>query len=297
MKNKCLILCPSWEERSWLGFKDTFENDSFSKVIMVKKSSPFHAELICDTIDKVDAICKENNIACKSLMWEDVPLCDWKSLSELNDELKDYKEIVIEISTMPRDILWSLMTFISELKINAKIIYYQPQSYDNTWLSREPFSPRFLLKYSGIVEFGKPTCLVIVTSFDTERTRQIITKFEPQKVILCVQGGRQFDNEKRNDSESHSKVCEIMRVPEVVVEKINSFSKDFSEEKFKSIFKNLDDFNVVAASFGPKPSAVGMFNAVRTYNRVALCYVPCREYNANYCHGIADKYEIELDLK
>ena len=293
MENNVVFICPSWEERSWLGFEHECKALTIQKVVVVKKTCPINEQGVSECISKISSFCQERLIKYVELTWSE-PLADnWLSMkSNLDTILSNEDQIHLDITTMPRDIIWSLLFFFYHCPNHVEIRYYQPNSYNDTWLSREPYSPRLLLKHSGIIELCKPQCVVIVTGFDVERTRQIVSKFEPQKVVLCVQKGQQFDNNNRNGAKSHELVCRNSGVSDVSLKEINCYGEDFGKNVINEIISSLSDFNVIIASFGPKTSAIGVYMAYLTHPEIALCYVPCREYNKDYCQGIGELYTL-----
>ncbi len=288
MKNNILIFCPSWEERSWLGFYKNCDDISIKHVIAIKKRNPINGGYIDNCIKKIEQYCSDKHINYEELIWDDNPSHDWRNLSCYFDNFTINECIYLDITTMPRDIIWTLLFFLNQKDSTINIRYYQPESYNDTWLSKEPVAPRFLLKHSGIMELGKPTCAVIITSFDEERTKQIVSKFEPQKVVLCVQSGQQFSNHNRNLSDKHEYICKELGITDITTIEFNSFSEDFGEKALDNIINSLSDFNIIVASFGPKPSSIGAYKVCEKHPEIALCYVPCKEYNVKYCKGIGD---------
>lgn len=292
MSNNIVILCPSWEERSYLGFEQDVEDININKVVVIKKEYPINGTEISESICKIGGVCEQNDIAYEELLWNESPL---KNVQGLNSSLRQFDEndiIYMDITTMPRDIIWTLLFFLNHCPNHVYIRYYQPESYSSTWLSKEPYSPRLLLKHSGIIELGKPLCVVIVTGFDIERIRQMVSKFEPQKVVLCVQKGLQFDNGNRNRLNQHELVCRSTGVSDVSSIEIDCYGKDFGKNTIESVISTLSDYNIIVSSFGPKPSAIGVYMAYQKHQEIALCYVPCKEYNKDYCKGIGGLYTI-----
>lgn len=292
MMNNILFLCPSWEERSWLGFNKDCDDISINSVVAIKKKSPFNGVDIDKCVAKIKQCCNDKQIDYKELIWDDEPFHNWENLNSFLENLTINECINIDITTMPRDIIWTLLFFLTPKDSKINIRYYQPKSYNDTWLSKEPVAPRFLLKHSGIMELGKATCVVVITSFDAERTKQIVSKFEPQKVVLCVQTGQQFNNFKRNVSSVHEYICKDLGITDITSVDFNSFEEDFGETVLNNVINNLSDFNIIVASFGPKPSSIGAYMVYQKHPEIALCYVPCKEYNVNYCIGIGELYTI-----
>ena len=286
MENNVIIICPSWEDRSFLGFIRDCNDIKANKVIALRKEHPINEVEITDCIEKITSHCTQQGIAYKDFIWKDSPIENGESLNLCLNQLEPTDIVHIDITTMPRDIIWTILFFLNQRSNKILIRYYQPKSYHDTWLSKEPYSPRLLLKHSGIIELGKPQCVVIITGFDGERTRQIVSKFEPQKVVLCVQKGEQYDNPQRNEANRHKDICRSIGVTDVSPFEIDCYGTDFGEETIDSVLSSLSDYNVILASFGPKPSAIGVYKAYQQHTEVALCYVPCKEYNKDYCQGI-----------
>ena len=288
MENNVIIICPSWEDRSLLGFKQDCEDVKADKVIALRKEHPINETEILTCVEKITEICSKQSIAFKEFMWRDNPIENSGDLNSCINELEQNTVVHIDITTMPRDIIWTLLFFLNQRSNKVLIRYYQPNSYHDTWLSKEPYSPRLLLKHSGIIELGKPQCVVIITGFDEERTRQIVSKFEPQKVVLCVQKGEQYNNTQRNEASLHESICRSVGVTDVSPFEIDCYGTDFGEATIDRVLSSLSDYNVILASFGPKPSAIGVYKAYQRHTEIALCYVPCKEYNKDYCQGIGD---------
>ena len=281
-------MCPSWEDRSFLGFVRDCEDVKANRVIALRKEHPINETEISECIEKITGICAQRSIAYEELLWKDNPIENSQSLKLCINELESDAVVHIDITTMPRDIIWTLLFFLNQRSNQVLIRYYQPKSYHDTWLSKEPYSPRLLLKHSGIIELGKPQCVVIITGFDGERTRQIVSKFEPQKVVLCVQKGEQYDNTHRNEVSLHESICKSVGVNDIYSVEMDCYGEDFGEAVICNVLSSLTDHNVILASFGPNPSAIGVYKAYQHHTEVALCYVPCKEYNKDYCQGIGD---------
>lgn len=291
MKNNILVLCPNWEERSWLGFKRDCDELDICRVVAVKKYNQTNEPLINDSIEKIRNYCDSNQIKYVEYKWSDNPAEIFQSINCMIEAFSDEEILHLDITTMPRDIIWTLLFAFNQLNNHVNIRYYQPESY-SSWLSREPFSPRLLLKHSGLIELGKQTCVVIITGFDLDRTKLIVSKFEPQKVILCSQTGSQHNNETRNSKFIHEKVCRDLGVTDVEHEEINSYADDFGKNAISKIVEKLTStYNVILTSLGPKPSAVSAYLTYMDNPMIALCYVPCREYNKDYCKGLRQLYK------
>ena len=75
-------------------------------------------------------------------------------------------------------------------------------------------------------------------------------------------------------------------------EEINSYADDFGKNAISKIVEKLTStYNVILTSLGPKPSAVSAYLTYMDNPMIALCYVPCREYNKDYCKGLRQLYK------
>lgn len=298
MSNNLLIVFPSWEERSNLGAIRDIESFSISSVLLLGYSEPVNNDEIEENINRITDYCQRNSItSTRALLSRESKLC-WHNLNEEISKLNlsDDVDIVLDISTIPRNILWLLLSFIGQIRKAITIVYHQPLTYTDSWVSRDPSTPRLLLKHSGIMEIGISTALIIITSYDIERTRQIVSSFEPSKVILLVQQGTQLNNSIRNNGEEHRRICQSCGNTDTKVIEIDSFSDDFGYDTICNAISDCKGYNTVLASFGPKTSAIGVYKAFLSNPAIALCYVPCNEYNINYCEGIGRTFKQKLEL-
>jgi len=285
-----LIISPSWEERSYLGFVKNIDNLDINKVIIVKYVQslfPIETESILDKI-KNDVI--KSDILIDYIELHDETTEKWKALSSYvsNLELDVDDKMYLDITTMSRNVIWGLLFFLHQKPLTINIIYYQPLSYSSDWISKEPDVPRLLFKHSGIYKMGLPTALVILTGFDPERTMQLVRYYEPQKVILGLQVGEQFRNNKLNSGEQHEKACVgLIDINNICSFEFDAYSQDNGYEIIdKQIETLLDDYNIIVSSHGPKLSAISLYKCFLHHEDIALSYVPCKEYNKDYCKGI-----------
>lgn len=286
MENRLLIFCPSWEERSLLGFYKSCEKLGINHVLSVIKKPAINPDATRDCVENVSKYCKTKQIVIEELPWNNSPIVDWNTVKDIVNNITSETSVYLDITTMPRDIIWTLIFFVRQKFESFEILYYHPCSYNNDWLSREPANPRFLLKHSGVMQLGKPTCTVIVTSFDLTRIEQLVTKFEPQKIVLCNPIGNQFNNEERNNPKTQIATCKSVGVTDVSYEEIDAFNGDFGLKKINTILDSLSNYNVILASFGPKTTAISTYLAQISHPEIALCYVPCRQYNIDYSQGL-----------
>lgn len=281
-----LIIYPSWEERSLLGFEKDVESSVYDRVIVFENARPINSEKIASI--KTEIIRKCDDIKLK---YETRPLdfdssSSWGVLKDIASTINGDDKVTLDISTMSRNLIWALLFFIKEKVKEVDIIYHQPYKYSNEWLSRDAELPRLLFKHSGIVSIEKQTLLVIVTGFDIERTKQLVYFYNPSKVILLIQKQNRLDDEKRNTFELHSDECRKIGL-KAEVEEIDCYDGDWGYNVIeKVVTDNLSSYNIIVSSLGPKLSAVSVYRTYLKHPEIALTYLPCKEYNVNYCEGI-----------
>lgn len=287
MSKRVLIIFPSWEDRSTLGFERIVGQNNFNEVIMFKYSTSLYETETDLAITKIKSISEGKGLQIKSIEIDnDNAITTWKNIEGFAHGLTSTDLIEMDISTMPRHLIWTLLFFIKGKNKSIKYHYSKPSSYSNDWLSREPDTPRLLLKHSGIIKFGVPTALVILTGFDAERTLQLINFYEPKLTLLGIQKGSQFNNESRNNEEKH--LLECKGLTECISFEIDAYSGDNGYSTLYSEINKLEDYNIIASSLGPKLTSLSLYKYYLANSNIALSYVPCKEYNLNYCSGLGE---------
>ncbi|MDD5361937.1 MAG: hypothetical protein PHN88_07370 [Ignavibacteria bacterium] len=277
------ISCISWEERTLLGYRKSKEKYQLEKKIFLYFDTYVESKL--KNLREIGN--SENEIM--NLDFND-PVGIWENIKSrfFNEEFRD-KNILLDISTMPRESIWLILLFLSEKTSKIDFIYYKPQTYDDGLLCFNPLKPRLVFKMSGIVDVKKPNLLIAVAGFDFERIDAIKNKYEPKDTIIFYHPNDDYRNGEINEKikKRYNLICDLKEV--------NSYN---SKELFCAISRIIDDrdekyyhenYNIICASLGPKPSAISMFNLWKKYNKIALCYVPALDYNLNYSHGIKEK--------
>lgn len=282
-----LITVASWEERFLLGTTALIKNHQPKKIYMYYYKE--YADWSIENREAIHDLCNINNIECVEIEIEfENYISSWKKVLKINDTLSSNELVLIDISTMPRDVIWALFKNIGKYSSKYDYIYYKPKSYSNEWLSRDPECPRLQLYQSGIYTLGKPSLLIVTTGFDSNRTEQLINYFEPRLTLLGEQSGKQFNNQKRN-FENHKELLES----DLPIESFNvdAYSSDHGFEIInKYVTKHIDNYNILLSSLGPKLTSVALYNIWKNDDRVSLVYAPSREFNKDYSSGIGDHY-------
>lgn len=296
--NKILILHPSWEERSFLSLEVLIDSKQINIVYLIEKQDSLNKKETENSLANIKEICQKHNIVIYSMDLSSELYSTFETIEKSIETIDPNDEITIDITTMSRNIIWSLLFFIRQRFVKTHIIYHLPNDYSDDWISREPSKPRLLFKHSGIINLELKNCLVVITGFDTDRTKQLVRYYDPQKIVLLVQTGGRFNNDIRNKGDIHKQMCEELGYTNIEILGIDAYSPDLGYSIIKQVIDtHTNDYNMIFASLGPKLSAVSIYKAYMYYPEIALSYVPCNEYNINYCTGIGSMLDYELELK
>lgn len=282
MSKKVLLIVLGWEDRFTKGFEYDFENHGFDQCFLLCYKE--YVDETLKSLNHIESFCLKNNISLtKSYLENSNALYNWKEIETITETLNEREiELLIDISTMPRETLWTVLFFLKKSFKKIPFIYHKPSTYSEDWLSREPESPRLLFKHSGIIKFERSTLLFILTGFDNERIKQLITFYDPKKIILLIQEGTQYNNAIRNNPK------QLQELEHTNIEFHSSNSYDLLQcyNKIKEVLDfYIKDFNIVATSLGPKISGLALYKYFTENPSVALSYVPCKEYNIDYSKG------------
>jgi hypothetical protein len=282
--NNILIIFPSWEERSTLGFqRDIEQYQNLDKIFLFRFKNSEHPNETDKSISEIKHICSNKDIILDDVIIPNAEVEKWRKLEEFTKELDVNDNIFIDITTMPRSIIWTLFFFFKQKYGQVTVIYHKPESYSDTWLSKDPDIPQLLFKHSGIIEFGKPTTLFVLAGYDEDRVIQLINYYEPQNVIVG-------ECNRRESCKYGIAKPEIFDIDEYDT----TWGYDIIETKIKNI---LETSNLIIASLGPKTGAISVYQCFMKYPQIALAYVPCKEFNINYCKGIGEQFIKNIDLR
>jgi hypothetical protein len=283
---KTLITVLGWEERFLEGMKITFEKYSLNQLILITFKDYVTMEGMEGHLDIVNEWAKEKNIDLRhiELQYSD-SINNWRNLDHYFTINNDFGEVILNITTIPRETIWTLLFFLRKTSDHINYIYFKPIDYTKEWLTRNHKDPRLLFKHSGIFELQKPLVLFVVTGFDAPRLDQLVEYYEPNKVVVFCQKGEQFKNLERNNTISESNQTLVQKV------EIDSYSVDEASSIIKEQIGSNLDHNIILAAQGPKLSSLSAYRCYLDYpDQVALAYVPAREFHTQYSVGVNEEF-------
>lgn len=288
MNSDALVCVAGWEERFAAGLKLDVDRFHPTEIVMIVFQE--YKEETQASRSAVVSYAAENQIVCRELSVHREPLEVWDTLrSDFTRSAWSQKRVVLDITTMPREVIWWSLSFLMEAGCELRYIYHRPQSYSSEWLTRDTATPRLVYQHSGIAKLGKPTALLLLNGFDTERAEQMIQFFEPHLLMVGLQHGTQFQNEERNLKRAE-RLGQLIR--NIRTFEIDAYSTDHGFSAIVEQIKPLvAQYNIIAASLGPKTSAIAMFRVIAEFPEIALAYAPSRQFNLEYSSGIGDSIE------
>lgn len=283
MKKFHLISFASWEERFFLGTLRVCES------INIDSTTIFYSKKFANETENNRHLLI-NKLAEKNIEYhlDEVELSSqsscWKTIKAYFDIHKIGKNVLVDITTMPREIIWYIFLILKQKKATIEYLYHRPDQYGD-WLTEDTDIPRFPLKLSGISDVSKETFLLIVTGFDHIRTEQICNYFEPDKICFAIQTGNQFNNKTLNFLAHKS----LIKEQDAMTIDIDCYDTDCGESKLSKIVERyIHSHNLILASLGPKQSAVALFRLAMKFPEIALCYAPSKKINLQYSLGCGE---------
>lgn len=223
----------------------------------------------------------------------------WLDISDQLDAIKsalvsvsaesDLK-ISIDVTTFNRESLMVLLNLIYNRHQHpqTRILYISPNSHGE-WLSRGHRGIRNIIGLTGLHQSSRPTVLILLSGFESDRALKLIEEFEPAKVLLGV--GDPPTEERFLDRNIQEQTLILNRQDTNQFEfPANDISGSY--ECLSEIIKQeLVESNVVVAPMSTKLSTVGAWRAARDHLEVQVTYSIPGEYNQEgYSEGIKDLY-------
>lgn len=292
---KTYITCVGWEDRFYKSFEHHLNTEPHLNTISflveefrtLSESGLNHRSKLLTNFDGSDH--KLITVSSRS------DTKTWSATSECLSYLQPKAKVILDISTMPRQLIWTILHFLDKSQAEVNIAYCKPNEYcsNNAPLTREPLKPRLTLKHSGIFLPGRNTILIAQVGFDYDRLNQLIFSYEPEKVILATQKGSQFDNDERHRKEQTEKLS----FSNLEFISVDAFNDDHAYKAIECVIgKNIKEKNIVMAALGPKIVTVTMYLLNKKYPEVGLVDVPVGEYNLNYSKGADCKKILSMKL-
>lgn len=288
-RDSVLITFASWEDRFSLGFDYDLKKTMACNALIFYFES--YATRTQENRGVVEKMCEDNGTTYTPLELEaDDPAANWRKIIEtIEGIIQNDQEVLIDISTMPREVIWYVLWLLEQKSVTTRYVYHSPEDYGNDWLSREPRSPRLVYKLSGIAMPAAKTALLATVGFDLQRVKRLISWCEPARIMIGAQVESRFrpNNKTVGDYRETLKKeydCEIFE--------LDAYAEDRGMKAIQEALNRLDSsYNVIMSSLGPKLTAVTLFKLQRQNPPIGLVYTPSNQFNEAYSSGIGECFE------
>lgn len=197
------------------------------------------------------------------------------------------KKVVIDISTFPRESLLILLRYIDIYKdlgsTNQIQLLYRTAKVSDS-LSSGLLEVRTVLGYMGNASTRKQTHLIVLTGFEIERAKQIISELEPQ-FITIGHGGE----DSSITPELYNRNCQFVEeltsyLPAQTVETFEHSLRDpdITKREILEVVGRRPNCNTIVAPLNTKISTVGAGLAAIDNREIQLCYAQMAEYSLTY---------------
>lgn len=273
---KTYIVFASWEDR----FIKSAINDINSEIKFVHC---FYFEEFYDRtepkIKELEEFLSDKDIKLKKieLKFEEY-ISSWK---RVRDAFSDIEKInaILNISTMPRNMIFCMLHFLTKNKIKYNAVYY-PAGGHSKQPTTNPLKPHIVLQHGGIMYPDKKTILVIFIGHDRKRVQQLCNYFEPYQVHLV--------SVNQNFTSTPSDYLDKFDIPNLEEHTIQEPSHIYTFDKLNDILtqETLGKHNVLLCSLGSKIESIGIYKFHRLHPETALLYAPSKDYAVDYSSGV-----------
>ena len=290
MRNdKCLLVTfASWEDRFGLGFRRDVGRFEVPRVLVLYFEQ--YAEWTTASRDDVRALCDTCGVECVWLRLDvSEPATNWRAVAmAMEKTIKDCGRLLVDISTMPREIIWYVLWLAARGSIDVSYVYHSPENYGESWLSRDPRAPRLVYKLSGMALPSRRTALAVTAGFDLQRVVRLIEWCEPSVLLVGLQSESQF---ARNAEEMEIYREKIRKELGCEFFEVDAYSDDHGLGAVRGQLANVEGkYNIIASSLGPKLTAIALYKLQMAMPAVGLVYAPATEFSKNYSSGIGQAF-------
>lgn len=287
-----LVTFASWEDRFRIGFERNLEKIGLRKVLVFYFGS--YASRTQANRDEIEKTCKAECIEYIPVELNiDEPADNWrKVLESIERVIEECRGTLIDISTMPREIIWYVLWQVEQNSTSARYVYHRPSNYGSEWLSRDPRAPRLVYKLSGIAAPSAKTALLVTVGFDPSRAERLISRYEPAKLMLGIQHPSSFPQNEKAVKTYTEIIDKYKKEYDCERFELDAFTEDRGMSAIQDVLDQLgSSYNIIMSSLGPKPTAITLYKLQRKRPEIGLVYAPSNQFNEKYSSGIGRCFE------
>lgn len=286
-----VVVFAGWEDRFIRGLERDLQDPRLGAVMMYSFGE--YEERTEANRNAVQDLCRGRGLRLfeKHLSFGD-PSGTWTKVTRAVDEtVPGCGYVLVDISTMPREVIWYVLWRLDErFGGETEYVYHSPEDYPDDWLSRDPLSPRFVYKLSGIALPSRKTALLVTVGFDPERVTRLIRWCEPAKLIVGVQAGEKYPRNRSAMEEYRDRFKGEYPGEHCNIFELDAYSEDRGMSSMRAELKELGDrYNTIVASLGPRLSTIASYKIKHQDESLGLVYAPSSQYS-DYSIGIGESY-------
>ncbi len=225
------------------------------------------------------------------------PLAGKRRLEEELNEARPAK-VILDISTLPRNYLFTVCHLLADSEINTTVRYYKPETYGSQ-LSRGVRSVHAIPGFEGDgVGFGA-TILVLILGFEGYKSVYAWEQLGASKTIALI-GDPPYRQEfceiaKRNNSELLDKLGSRADLRQLHTFDVVTAHRQLLQI-YEEVQKEYENAEVTICPLGTKPQSLATFAFAHHHPRVSVAYVSSLTYyTGDYSKGFnRDYFEVSL---
>lgn len=273
------IVFASWEDRFIEGVKNDIESIKHIYCFYFDDSK-FYSRTK-EKIEEIEAIAKEKNVVFTKISLKfDKYIYSWKEVKNTFEEMhSDIEYIKLNITTMPRNMIFCMLHFLQDKGLKYDVIYYPAEEHSES-PTTNPLKPHIVLQHGGIMYPDKKTVLIVFAGYDRKRVEQLNNYFEPYEIYLV--------HVKQNLTDTPDNYEDDFDIQNIKTFIIDDPSHENTFSKLNEILTEdiLEKYNVLLCSLGAKIESIGIYKFNKLHPETALLYAPSKDYADDYSKGI-----------
>jgi hypothetical protein len=200
------------------------------------------------------------------------------------------RSVTLDVTTFNRESLLVTVLLLRTRFPNARIrLLYAAPTGHGSWLSRGFRAVRNVIGFAGTQYPSRPTLLVVLSGFESERTLKLIEEHEPTLVLLGI-GDPPTREEFRDRNESEQRLV----LGRQGVRKFSFPTNDLGA-CHAGLVQELSGYsashNIILAPMSTKLSTLAVLTVCETYPHAQVTYCLPGEYNIDeYSIGVSTIY-------
>ena len=207
--------------------------------------------------------------------------------------------VVLDVSTLPRNYLFSVCRLLCEVGASPVIRYYKPQTYGGQ-LSRGVRHVQSVPGFEGAAVGGGSTVLVVILGFEGYKSLYAWEELGPSRTILLL-GDPPYKEDFLETARRNNRELFKQLGGRGEIGRLHTFDMAVAHGQLVRLYERLvqEDRNteVTLCPLGTKPQSIAAFAFAYCHREVAIAYVSSlMYYTGDYSRGY-DRAYLEVSLE